>query len=196
MRAADDAIIGARAGLWMLLVGGAAFCGMALLLIFGDAVAPSASARNDSYSLSALGHHAFLGLLEERGYPVLRNTAIDPGYITDKDLLIVAEPDFANADEEDITALMEHPGHVLLVLPKWHGEPSSTHQGWVDSVTLLSTAVPEAVAETVMRQTRIARPGDTGPWLGPLAGTPADIDNPQLIVSKDLQVLLGRPTAC
>jgi hypothetical protein len=107
-----------------------------VLLALGPQVFGPSSVGADAYSVSAVGHRAFVELLERLDVPVVvsrHRTAERAGPET---LLVLLEPKDRDprpeAEEpEGLGDLVEHGGPVLVVLPKRAWVPDPQHPGWV-----------------------------------------------------------------
>jgi len=101
----------------------------------------------DSFSRSALGHHALLSFLEVQGIDVLRSRHGSGRKAGPKAPLLIAEPILLNPGDEsldgtplvnglgdllDAAAMRRAP--VIVVLPKWEGTADSATEGWTGPV--------------------------------------------------------------
>ncbi len=112
-----------------------------LLLVFGEEIAPPASAGPTSYGTSAIGYRGAYELLRASGFPVVRShdpraRALDAGSV-----LIVAEPVDAAAGElrSDALRALLHVARTkgcpaIVVLPKWRWQGSPENPAWVADV--------------------------------------------------------------
>ena len=128
-----------------------------LLLVFmargGDSSMPDTSEPN-SYSVSALGHKALVEFLEASGVSVSLRRSTTRVPIPKKSVVITAEPQKEELDEdegdyfEELKEKVERSGSSLVVvLPKWTGRSRQTREGtWVKSVALL----PDSRVQTVL----------------------------------------------
>ncbi|MGY8997426.1 MAG: hypothetical protein ACKVH7_13365, partial [Alphaproteobacteria bacterium] len=89
----QDQVISRRGIVWMLMIGGVGLIGSLFLLVFGDTIGPPSTAKGSSYSDSAVGHEAFVNLLRAMDYRVFINRDPQAKHITERDLIIIAEPD-------------------------------------------------------------------------------------------------------
>jgi hypothetical protein len=115
-----------------------------------DPVGPTA------YSKSAIGHAAFLRLLQQLDIPASISESGSGGHVGPDDVLVVAEPRTDQSTLAEVSAMLTSPT-MLLVLPKRTGKPDPDKPYWLaadklvaeDSVTrVLRLVDPEA---TVVR---------------------------------------------
>lgn len=118
---AKEPVFSPRTVAILIACGILAFAGAAYFSVFDEQ--PGTSGTN-VYSTSAIGHRAFLELLQRRGIPTVvsrNNSAEKAGR---KALLILAEPGL----QPGSYGLAER---TLLVLPKWGADADPAHPGWV-----------------------------------------------------------------
>jgi hypothetical protein len=118
--------------------------GTIALAIFGggggtDAVGPSA------FSRSAIGYAGIADVMHRLGARVVKNRNEDAvGSLDPEGVLVVAEP--LDAPAQRLSTLMN--AHtVLLILPKWSGQPSPTHRGWISSARELSESMAKSATQ-------------------------------------------------
>jgi hypothetical protein len=132
-----------RIGVWIGVVILLA-AGTLALAVFGgggstETVGPSA------FSRSAIGYAGIADVMRRLGARVIKSRRDSAAQLGATGVLIIAEP--SSASTPQMYRLMN--AHtVLLVLPKWTGPPSPTHQGWIDSAAQLSEAVARSAAHT------------------------------------------------
>ena len=107
--------------------------------MLGPGVQSVTSARADTFSRSAIGHHALLALLKQVDVPVSVSRARTAEKAGTGTVLILLEPhrtaDDPTADE--LPTLLRDSGasDVILVLPKWAPLGYSQRSGWVNRVS-------------------------------------------------------------
>ena len=181
----------------LLLVGGAAFLAMSYLLIYGETGAQRTAGAN-AYSVSALGHRAFVELLDRSNVPVLvsrrRTTARDGA----GSLMILAEPT-SSIEAQEVALEIGWGRTVLLVLPKWRGQPDPDDERWVADASLRDAERVTAILEPFVPGASIVRTGGPAGWQTNTLGIAPTIGLPQLIqggrirplVASDRGILLG-----
>ena len=212
--AAQDRIMGRRRMAALLMTGGAAFC-LSLFLVLWSDPADRATPGNSSYSVSAIGHAALLALLRDRGYEVSVNRQREGRAVTERDLLLILEPDleFARAvgrdeDAEDpesrnperLERLLEGKAQALIAMPKWRPDPMAAREAgiWrrrdhVQGVSLLPPGAVREVARAVLEdgELRVVRNSTAEDWSGEMAGVDIRLDAPQLINSSRLEPIVS-----
>ncbi len=126
----NDSIFSGRTLAWLLGIGIACFAGMMLLFTFGSELFPTSSIQPSTYSKSAIGHQAWVRLLQNMGKPVLisRNDSVKKSR---GGLLILAEPDTGGDERQPIDELLQAE-RVLVVLPKFSANPSLLNSSWAE----------------------------------------------------------------
>jgi hypothetical protein len=123
------------------------------LTVLGDDPTSHHSAGSDGYSTSAIGHRAFVQLLEKLDVPVVvsRNNSADK---SKSGLLVIAEPKITEGETARLTALVDNAPTVLVVLPKWYGYAKQNGE-WIDTADLL----PKDDIDSVLRAVGIDHTG-------------------------------------
>jgi hypothetical protein len=128
-----------RTVLWLVVGGGLSLLSAVFWGIFGADVAGVGSAQADSFSRSALGHHALVRLLRELEIPVVVSR-FDSGHrARGSAVLVLAEPQLDRTRTRDPAALrraVAAAGGALLVLPKWLGKEDPERPGWITEAAL------------------------------------------------------------
>jgi hypothetical protein len=138
-------------------------------ILRGETGGPESSGAN-SFSRSAIGHAGIADVLQRLGITVVKSRHSSLEKLSPGSVLVIAEPRRARQSEEEIRSLLKAE-RVLLVLPKWSGEPSARKRGWLkdakersigDARWALALVAPRA---EVMRES--AEPRWTRNELGP-----------------------------
>ncbi len=122
--------------------------GTIALAIFGgggstETVGPSA------FSRSAIGYAGIADVMHRLGARVLKSRGDSVASLDPAGVLVVAEP--LDAPAQRMSQLMN--AHtVLLILPKWRGQPSATHRGWISAAREL----PESTARSATQIANVA----------------------------------------
>lgn len=155
---------------WVVAVASLSFALAVGLSVVGESVERGPNAGANSFSHSALGHHALAQLLRRLGLGVVSRQSPGAVGIGPARPLVVAEPDtgwMLRSELHRLPALRreaEGAGAVLvLVLPKWSGRADEKRPGWLARAGLLSEdqvlAVLEAVDEEKAKGVRLQRAG-------------------------------------
>ena len=193
MPAHSDQILTRRTAALIILIGGAAFCAVLVLLVLVDPTERTVT-QPSSYSRSAVGHAALASLLGETGYRVEVNRSRQGRRVADDDLLLVLEPDLFINTVADLQRLMEGKRRVLVALPKWRptgGLLPGSPRGWIEGATLLPENAVGKVARGAIVPARVDRPPWEIPWTDRLGLGSPEIEQPQLVVDSELRPLLA-----
>jgi hypothetical protein len=165
------------------------FLAFLLALIYQDDLARVESAGSDSFSRSALGHHAFVELLRELGIPVVVSRHETARKLGARNVLLLLEPPRRDEDTRiprRMRELVRDAPRCLVVLPKRHGWSTTDPPDRIDDHEILSRREPAEVLRELGITAELIRPGSTTAWSsGSIGGTPA-LDDPQLLRAPDL----------
>jgi len=145
----------------------------------------------DGYGSSAIGHRAFLKLLQRMDIPVVVSRSNTASRLDDDTVLLLLEPDPADDGERDaLQRMLDASRRTLLVLPKWKGVPGGERDGWIETVILRDPAVAESLLQQVDERATISRGGPASGWSpGPVSAAP-ELPSPQLMETPDLVELV------
>jgi len=88
----SETLLSRRSMIILMVIGGVSLlAGFAGVIFWGNLPTVSSS-YSDSYSVSALGHRAFVDLLEEAGYRVLRSRSRSDQKAGEDAVLVLIEP--------------------------------------------------------------------------------------------------------
>ena len=127
------------------------------IMALGPTLGQRGSTGGDGYSYSALGHHAFIEVLESMGHEVLRSR-FNSAERTRRGAVLVAaapDPDFTDPSRHtspgqlDLDGLGAYAGDAVIVLPKRAaGEDDDRRPGWLKGWTFIAL---ERVQEMLAR---------------------------------------------
>ena len=172
--AAPQAAFSRTAGVLVAAVIGVSLVGAILLSVFLEDITGRPSASSDGYSVSAIGHHGLVEVLEELVVPVVVSRH-GSGAKAKGGLLVIAEPVVPPDDAEaaaKLHALVASAETVLVVLPKWYGTPKGDNRRWLEGVVSLDASEAEAplrALDSRANVVRVAPPevrGDPGDVVG------------------------------
>lgn len=188
-----ERILTPRTGALLILIGGAAFCAVLVLMVLVDP-ADRLVTKPSSLSRSAVGHAALASLLRESGYHVEVNRSRQGRGVAAEDLLLVLEPDLGINTVEDMQRLLAGKRRVLVALPKWRQRATvlsaGVPPGWIGSAAPVSESAVGKVAQGVLGQAAIDRPKSEITWTGRLGSAP-EIERPQLVTDSALRPLVA-----
>ncbi|MHC4816799.1 MAG: DUF4350 domain-containing protein [Planctomycetota bacterium] len=183
-----------RTVLWLVAVGGLSLLSALFWGLFGSEVAGVSSARADSFSRSALGHHALVRLLRELEIPVALSR-FDSGHRAgEAALLVLVEPELGGTPVRDAVALrrtLTAAGRALLVLPKWVGKEDPARPGWITEASLRTRGEVRRILEAAgIGDAQVVRPEATREWRTELVDGAPTLVAPQLLQGRLLTGLV------
>ena len=182
-------VFSSRTVLWLVGIGFLAFAGALALILFGESLGGLRSPGANSYSYSALGHRAFVETLRALDVPIIVSRDRSGEKAGESALLVVAEPNREMMGREELVDMLWAP-QLLLVLPKWQGQPHTLKPYWMGSVELLPESDVAAVLGAVVGA-ELVRPDEAVSWRpGRFKITPA-IRQPQLIRTPLLRPIVA-----
>jgi hypothetical protein len=150
-----------------------------------DSVGPS------TFSRSAIGHAGIAEVLQQLGIVVVKSQSSSLEKLSPGSLLVIAEPR-ANSQSEDAIRTMLKADTILLVLPKWTGQPSEQTPGWLRDVGERPLADAQWALNLVAPQARVAREGDDVAWTTNSLKAVPSIDKPiQLVTGTGLRPIIA-----
>ncbi len=182
------AIFARRTVAWLVAVGCLSFVAAVALIVAGEDLFPSTTVDANAYSESAIGHKAFVETLQRLGIRVLVSRSDSAAKATSDDLVIVAEPPTARAEDAYLRQLLLAP-NVLLVLPKWLAAPSFKNRHWAGEVERLPAHLVDRLLDAAAPGHTVA-PQGTVTWNASRFDARATLDEPQLMGSTLLEPLI------
>lgn len=150
----------------------------------GDTVGPS------TYSRSAIGYAGIAEVLQQLGIPVVKSRYGTLGKLTANSVLVIAEPRPGSDTEATVRTLLKA-DTILLVLPKWTGQPSRQKSGWLGEAELLPLADSEWVLNLVAPQAEVLQVDQTA-WTTNALNIKPSLQAPiQLMRGDRLRPLIG-----
>jgi hypothetical protein len=111
-----------------------------------------------TYSRSAIGYAGIADVLQQLGVTVIKSRYDSLGKVTSGSVLVIAEPLPGVKMEATVRTLLKADS-ILLVLPKWTGEPSQKKSSWLAEATLLPPEDANWVLHLVAPQTDLKQVG-------------------------------------
>ena len=144
-----------------------------------------------TFSRSAIGHAGIADLLRRHGVTVVKSEGDSLHKLGAGGVLVLAEPEFHGAADRAQQALL-HARTVLLVLPKWLGQPDSSKPGWIAQADALPAFVPQSVLTTALGHGEVVRPAGKITWNDNEIGLLPHLTEPvQLVSSAWLRPIVG-----
>jgi hypothetical protein len=189
----NESIFAGRTLVWLMGIGIACFAGMLLLFTLGSELFPTTSIQPSTYSKSAIGHQAWVRLLQNLGKPVLISRNDSVAKAADGGLLILAEPGAAGDERQPIEELLQAP-RVLVVLPKYEAVPSPISTSWADKVHRIGSAYISDVMRQVTGTGTVLQLDSAPPWLPSGLGPAPDLPRPQVMLGSGLMPVITSKT--
>jgi hypothetical protein len=150
-----------------------------------DAVGPS------TFSRSAIGYAGIAEILRRLHIPVVKSQYDALAKLGSGGVLVVAEPELDGRAASAVTALLKAPT-ALLILPKWHGEASEAHRGWLADAALVPPLEADWVLNLAVPGGKVMRTAAAPRWTINALGETPSLDAPvQLITSDRLTPIVG-----
>ena len=150
----------------------------------GDTVGPSA------FSRSAIGYAGIADVLQKLGIDVVKSRYDSLGKLAPGSVMVIAEPRPSPATERTLRTLLKA-DTILLVLPKWTGEPSKRKSTWLGEAALLSRADAAWVLHFVAPLADVVR-SDEASWTTNTFAIAPTLQAPiQLMSGSGLRPLIG-----
>ena len=152
-----------------------------------DPVGPTA------YSKSAIGHAAFLDLLNDLEIDARISENGSGEHVGTNDVLLIAEPRSDDTTLPEVKAMLDA-RTVLLVLPKRTGKPDRERPYWLASDMLVDEKDVNAVLRLVDRDASVVRAGSISSiTVDEAIDASPSIGKPQLLQSKALKPVVDTP---
>src|SRR5207248_1523203 len=106
-------------------------------------------------------------------------------------VLVIAEPRAARQSEEEMRTLLKA-STILLVLPKWTGQPSEQTKGWLREVSERSPVDAQWALRLVAPRAEVVRETGDIKWTTNALGLPPSIASPvQLMRGQGLRPIVA-----
>jgi hypothetical protein len=163
------------------------FAATLYFIFFGH---PNTPVGPSAFSRSAIGYAGIADVLHRLGARVVKSRSVPLGKLDPDGILIVAEP-LASTSPEQLRSLFTA-SRVLLVLPKWTGNPSEQTPGWIEDASLLAEDAARRIARVAVPDADIVRVPSVANWSPNEIGTvPSFSGSAQLIKSSRLRPVVA-----
>ncbi|HVJ51691.1 MAG TPA: DUF4350 domain-containing protein [Aliidongia sp.] len=175
-----------------VIAGAAVLFAASLYLMSGQGREPGTDGTGpSSFSHSALGYAGFAEMLRGLGATVVQSRFNSTGKMTKNSVLIIAEPRLSFDAKLPLQQLLRARA-VLLVLPKWRGEPSERKPAWIGKAALKAIAEPQITLENALTGGKVIRRDAVDDWdRNDLNVTPSINGPVQLIQSAKLRPIVA-----
>lgn len=173
----------------------AMFAASALLEGYGEGLVAGENAGPGSYSVSAVGYAGFYDILRRQNRPVIRKTGEKRALVGPRGTLIVAEPDHSVLRDGYSLTLTNVP-RLLLVLPKWQGQPDKDRPEWISKAVPAPVTHAENILALAIANSEVIREDWPTAWEhNELGVSPSGSGRVRLIRSGELRPVVGGPDA-
>jgi hypothetical protein len=164
----------------------------------GELTGPDSTGAS-TYSRSAIGHAGIVEVLQRLGVGAVKSRYNSLEKLTPASVLVIAEPRPGKQSEDAIRTLLGA-RTILLVLPKWTGQPSEHKDGWLREVRERFPGDAQWALKLVAPRAELVRESGEVKWTTNGLGPVPDLASPlQLvkdaamtpIVASDRGVLIG-----
>jgi len=138
-----------------------------------------------TYSRSAIGYAGIAEVLHQLGVSVVKSQYNSLEKLSPASVLVIAEPQTTARSEAAIRTLLAA-DKILLVLPKWAGQPSEEHPGWLRSVGERPIAEALWTLKLVAPGGDVLRQRDAVSWTTNMLGLVPGLD-------QEIQLIRGPP---
>ena len=145
----------------------------------------------NSFSRSAIGHHAFVELLGEFSIPVVVSRHDTSFKVGSRTLLILAEPQ-ARFDEDSEEAALLEANNLLLILPKWRGLRHPLKVRWLGDAKPKSADTTAQILGQVLPGAKLIQ-GAEGNWSVNTLETGPEIQQVQLFNHPEIEPMVATP---
>jgi hypothetical protein len=115
------------------IVGAVVVFAVSLYFMGGGELSGPDSVGPGTFSRSAIGHAGIAEVLQQLAIPVVKSRSSSLEKLSPGSVLVIAEPRRSGPSEDAIRTLLKA-RTILLVLPKWTGQPSEQKTGWLREV--------------------------------------------------------------
>lgn len=164
---------------------------LSLFLMGGGEPTDIDSTGPSTFSRSAVGHAGMAEVLQGLGVPVVKSRYNSLEKVAPESLLVIAEPHPGRQSEEAIRTLLKA-ARVLLVLPKWTGQPSERTSGWLREVRERPAGDAQWALHLVAPRAQLVRENGEVTWTrNPLGPTPSLAAPIQLVRGGGLRAIIA-----
>jgi hypothetical protein len=144
-----------------------------------------------TFSRSAIGHAGIAEVLARLGIPVVKSQHNSLEKLSSGSVLVIAEPRPSRQSEEAIRTLLKA-NTILLVLPKWTGEPSEQTAGWLRQASERFIGDAQWVLNLVAPRAEVVRASGNVTWSSnPLGLAPSLVPPIQLVRGGELRAIIA-----
>ena len=149
------------------------------------------SSGASTFSRSAIGHAGIAELLQQVGFSVGKSRSNPVQNLAKGSVVVVAEPRFGRQSEQSIRATLKAE-RILLVLPKWTGEPSAQTAGWLGTARERFIGEAQWTLSLIAPRAEVIRVDEKLAWTTNALGRSPNLVSPaQLVRGTGLRGLIA-----
>jgi hypothetical protein len=173
------------------IVGAVVVFAISLYFMGGGELGDTDSVGPSTFSRSAIGHAGIADVLTQLAIPVVKSRSSSLEKLSSGSVLVIAEPR-RNGQSEDAIRTLLKASTILLVLPKWTGQPSEQKTGWLREIDERSVLDAQWALNLIVPRGEVVREKSAVEWTTNALQITPDIDLPvQLVRGARLRPIIG-----
>jgi hypothetical protein len=173
------------------IVGAVVVFAISLYFMGGGELGGPDSVGPGTFSRSAIGHAGIADVLTQLAIPVVKSRSSSLEKLSAGSVLVIAEPR-RNGPSEDAVRTLLKASTILLVLPKWTGQPSEQKPGWLREVDEGPALDAQWALSLIAPRGEVVREKGAVQWTTNELHISPDLDMPaQLVRSDRLRPVIG-----
>jgi hypothetical protein len=159
------------------IVGAVVVFAISLYFMGGGELSGTDSVGPSTFSRSAIGHAGIADVLQQLAIPVVKSQSSSLEKLSPGSVLVIAEPR-RNGQSEDAIRTLLKASTILLVLPKWTGQPSDQKPGWLRQVDERPTLDAQWALNLIAPRGEVVREKAAVQWTTNALNLAPDLDLP------------------
>jgi hypothetical protein len=173
------------------IVGAVVVFAISLYFMGGGELSGTDSVGPSTFSRSAIGHAGIADVLQQLAIPVVKSQSSSLEKLSPGSVLVIAEPR-RNGQSEDAVRTLLKARTILLVLPKWTGQPSDQKPGWLRQVDERPALDAQWALNLIAPRGEVVREKGAVQWTTNALHLTPDLDLPAQLVRGDrLRPIIG-----
>jgi hypothetical protein len=173
------------------IVGAVVVFAISLYFMGGGELGDTDSVGPSTFSRSAIGHAGIADVLARLAIPVVKSRSSSLEKLSSGSVLVIAEPRRNRQSEDAIRTLLKA-STILLVLPKWTGQPSDQKTGWLRQVDERPVLDAQWALNLIAPRGEVVREKSAVQWTTNALHITPDVDLPvQLVRGDRLRPIIG-----
>lgn len=164
---------------------------LSLYFMGGGQVGAPESVGPSTFSRSAIGHEGIAEVLTQLGISVVKSQSSSLDKLSPGSVLVIAEPRH-NAQAESAIRTLLQADTILLVLPKWTGQPSEHKEGWLEDIVQRPLADAQWMLDLTGIKGQVTRQSSDVAWTDNAFKLTPNLDQPiQLMTVTGLRPIIA-----